>query len=463
MTSHLRIVTVASDPTDGYERFMESCKYWNFDPVVLGMGQLWTWDLTQAPGGGRKVNLLKEYLNQISSDSDTELILFSDSYDVVVNDFALNIINKFNKFDADILFSAETMIWPDKNIETKFPRMGSNPYIYLNSGGFIGSIKAIRQIISEPIDDAADDQLYYQKIFLNNLQYPNSNFRIKLDYKCEIFQTMSSRFIEIYVDKSTCKIVNKLFPLSSPCIVHGNGGVKSKMHLNSLSNYLPKYSTHLTDLSPNKTITFLIHVTGDYAKSNLSNLLEQNYPQDLCKYIFYGREKPINMSYVLDKNVFKIVNDNSDIRNLFMEVFSMCETDYYFLGSTEHLILDVDTISKLMGTGKNIISPMLLSKQNNYLSNFWGDVSDDGFYKRSDDYVDIINYRLKGIWNVPYVSSSILIRKNRIPDVLKELSANDIGGEDWDMYFCRVLRKKYIFLHVDNRESYGMILDKIVK
>src|ERR1044071_2036139 len=52
-----RIVTVASNSTDGYERFVKSCEHWKWNHTVLGMGQPWSWDLTGAPGGGKKENL----------------------------------------------------------------------------------------------------------------------------------------------------------------------------------------------------------------------------------------------------------------------------------------------------------------------------------------------------------------------------------------------------------------------
>lgn len=455
----IRIVTVASDRTDGYERFVASCEYNKFDFVVLGMGEPWVWDLTQSPGGGKKVNLLKRYLDQLESESDLEsdsdIILFSDSYDVIVSDSPANVLNKFTKFNTDVLFSAETMIWPDRQIESKFPRRGSNPYIYLNSGGFIGSVKTLRHLTSEPIDDSADDQLYYQKIFLNNLSNSTGNFKIGLDYECEIFQTMSSRFDEIFVDKTNCTVVNKLFPLSSPSIIHGNGGVKSKMHLNSLGNYIPNrtydnFANSDQTFIPTKTITFIINCCRD---NNYTNLFEQTYPADLCRYVFYGSSKPTG----LKSGEFRTIASDTDIRDFMIEIFTMYNTDYYFLGSVAHMLTDRSTIKKLMSTGKNIIAPMLRTETNSAFSNFWGDVADDGYYKRSADYLDIVQQNLVGIWNVPYISSSILISPARIGDVVRELRSNCISDEDFDMYFCRILRKKYIFLHIDNRETYGVL------
>ncbi len=451
----IRIVTVASDPTDGYGRFVDSCKFYDWAYVVLGMGQPWSWDLTVAPGGGKKVNLLKRYLDNCDLDDD-QLILFSDSYDVILNDCPESVVDKFNKFGLDALFSSETLIWPDKSLEAKFPRCSnSSPYIYLNSGGFISSVGVLKQLVSEPIDDSADDQLYYQRIFLNNLT--EKKFKIELDYECEIFQTLSARFTDIKIDYAKCKVTNALFP-TNPSVLHGNGGVQSKMFLNSLGNYIPN-NTYANSqiknflMEPTQTILFLVHINKAF-KSNLLNLFKQNYPQNLCKYVFYGYG-----AAPVENIIYEQVESGSAVRDFLIKIMSQNQSDYYFLADTSHMITDPNIMRKLIGSQKDIISPVLLSEQNTLFSNFWGDVDSNGFYKRSADYLDIVQYRKKGIWNVPYVCSSILISKNRIGDVLKELRANNITNEDFDMYFSRILRKKYIFLNVTNWEVYGKILD----
>lgn len=446
-----RIVTVASNSTDGYERFVKSCEHWKWNHTVLGMGQPWSWDLTVAPGGGKKVNLLKQYLGILSPESDSDIILFSDSYDVIVNDSPANVLSKFKSFDTDILFSAETMIWPDETLESQFPKIPHNPYVYLNSGGFIINVGILRKLIEEPILDSDDDQLYYQKIYIKNLS--DQKFKMKLDHECKIFQTMSSRFGEITVNKNAGQVVNALFPLSNPSIIHGNGGVKSKMHLNYLGNYIPKdLIPSDLDIVLDKTILILVHVNGSI--SDAKNLVNQIYPQNLCTYIYYGKEKPINF-FVDD---FRLTPSDFDVRNLFIEAFQNLTYDYYFWGNSEHLITNACMLKDLMATGKHIVAPMLLSKSNPFFSNFWGDINENGYYKRSEDYMDIIKYNIRGIWNVPYISGSILINKHRMSDVVTELKKNNIMNEDFDMYFSRILRKKYIFLHVDNSKIYGEIL-----
>ncbi len=50
-----------------------------------------------------------------------------------------------------------------------------------------------------------------------------------------------------------------------------------------------------------------------------------------------------------------------------------------------------DTLIELMRYNKTIVAPMLVRSGRTW-ANLWGDYSDDGLYKRSPDYLEIINY-----------------------------------------------------------------------
>lgn len=464
---NIQVVTVASDPTDGYKRFVESCNVYNFPYVVLGMDQPWEWDMTVAPGGGKKVNLFKKYLSNFNND-DESLIIFSDSYDVVLNSNPDEILDKYQKMNSDIIFSAEPLIWPNRSLSSRFKKpLNQSPYIYLNSGGFIGKISDLKRITLSELSDSDDDQLYYQLVYLNSIENP-SDIKIILDHNCYIFQTLSTLFEDITVDESKSRIKNRLFPSHNPSIIHGNGGVNSKLFLNSLCNYVPmKYITDIGYIdvlsgsnieqiikTPLK-ILFLVCVCDGFER-NYDNLFKQNLiSKSEHKFVFYGSRSLEECRIIIPSgSIYHMIESSVSIRDLVLKEFSDNQFDYYFMGSTNHFITDENLIEKLILTKKDIVAPMIKSKTSLF-SNFWGEVAHDGFYKRSCDYVSIVQSEKKGIWNVPYVNGSILISKLRMKNVLTELKANQIGREDFDMYFCRVLRKKYIFLHVTNKEEYG--------
>lgn len=71
------MLTVASDDTDGYKRFVRSARVNGIRVETLGMGDDWRGGDMQSPGGGYKLNLLKTAL--AGSESDDELlVLFTD-------------------------------------------------------------------------------------------------------------------------------------------------------------------------------------------------------------------------------------------------------------------------------------------------------------------------------------------------------------------------------------------------
>ena len=68
MKNRLTLVTVATHKTHELDRFIESANYHGYDYVILGLGMEWTGGVADNgrlvfPGGGMKVNLLKNYLS----------------------------------------------------------------------------------------------------------------------------------------------------------------------------------------------------------------------------------------------------------------------------------------------------------------------------------------------------------------------------------------------------------------
>ena len=133
----LVIVTVATNRTDGYRRFERSCKLFNFEVRTLGMGQGWKGGNMAYAGGGWKVNLLKEELEKMKDEVNT-IVMFTDSYDVVVTAGKEALLSQFDTFGSKIVFGSEGFCWPDSSLAKSYPEVKVGKR-YLNSGGFIGS------------------------------------------------------------------------------------------------------------------------------------------------------------------------------------------------------------------------------------------------------------------------------------------------------------------------------------
>ena len=453
-----QIITVATDKTDGYLRFTESCDIYNLPYITLGLNEKWEGlDMSKGPGGGHKINLLKKYLKTIDNDS---LILFTDSYDVIINTNIDEIIEKFINLNCKLLFSSEIFCWPDVNLKNKYSK-NNNYFKYLNSGGFIGYAKNIKDIIlSSNIKNYDDDQLFFTNKFLENDNLENNDNNIKLDYNCEIFQTLSGLNINLFdININKSRIFNSITS-SNPCIIHGNGGVRSKLLLNYISNYIPLkwrpvygyYKNYIFDrkILNYPTINIIINKITDMLLIYLNKF---NYPKNKI-IITLENNIIINDEFTLYKNVLRY--NRNDINKIFIN--NKC--DYVLFLCHEHIIHNINTITELILCNKDIVAPMLKKKQSMW-SNFWGDIDKNLFYKRSNDYIDILNLKRKGIWNVPYIYGTILIKNNKfniISKILEKAPNNEDLNEDLDMYFCRILREKNIFMFVCNLKEFGYII-----
>ncbi|VDN13984.1 unnamed protein product [Dibothriocephalus latus] len=90
---------------------------------------------------------------------------------------------------------------------------------------------------------------------------------------------------------------------------------------------------------------------------------------------------------LIDAKIF-----NSE-RTAFVEAASSClkeETcDYLFYVDGTVQFTDPDVLRHLMAANRSVIAPMM-TRRGKFWSSFWGDVSEDGGYIRSNDYFSIV-------------------------------------------------------------------------
>ncbi|KAK2090464.1 Procollagen-lysine,2-oxoglutarate 5-dioxygenase 2 [Saguinus oedipus] len=74
----LLVITVATKESDGFHRFMQSAKYFNYTVKVLGQGEEWRGgDGINSIGGGQKVRLMKEVMGHYA-DQDDLVVMFTE-------------------------------------------------------------------------------------------------------------------------------------------------------------------------------------------------------------------------------------------------------------------------------------------------------------------------------------------------------------------------------------------------
>lgn len=451
-------MTVASEPTDGYLRYLRSAKHYNIPVTTLGLGQAWKGGDMTGLGGGYKLNLIKDALKPYKNDAET-IVLFSDSYDVIFTSPLGEILEKFKKTGARVLISAENLLWPDKTLKDQYPTFDGPGGWYLNSGMYMGYCDAVYEMLkSSPIKDKDDDQLFLTKAYLDELL--RNKLSIKLDHKSEVFQNLNGAIEQVMLqvdpDTSESFIYNTAFK-THPCVIHGNG--PSKLTLNNFGNYLAgafmesecKICTEnrLTlneDELPTILLSIFIEKPTPFVEEFLEKAYQINYPKEKMHVFVHSNvehHKPAVQAFIKDHSTeyksVKIINaedsfNEASARSLAFDVAKSRGVDYLFSLDSESHIDNPDTLRKLLEANRTVIAPML-KRQGSLWTNFWGALSNSGFYARSNDYQDIVDRKVLGVWNVPYITGAYLVKSFAFPKITFELE-----DADSDMAFCQSLR-----------------------
>uniref|UniRef100_A0A1A8PKD7 Procollagen-lysine 1, 2-oxoglutarate 5-dioxygenase 1a n=1 Tax=Nothobranchius rachovii TaxID=451742 RepID=A0A1A8PKD7_9TELE len=482
-TEKLLVVTVATKETGGFSRFLRSAKYFNYTVKVLGRGETWTGgDHMSAPGGGQKVRLLKAALEKMTSED--QIVLFVDSFDVVFASSPKELLRKFQQAKHKVVFSSESLIWPDRHLEDKHPHVREGNR-FLGSGGFIGYLPNVKQMISNWTGgDDDSDQLFFTKIYIDPAKRKALN--ITLDSKCRLFQNLHGALDEVVLKFENGRVRARNVQYDTlPVIIHGNG--PTKLQINYLGNYIPNAWSfedgctvcheNLRSLSALKESEFPLVVIGIFIQQPtpfvsvfFERLLKLQYPKNRLRLFIYNQEPHHEgqvSSFLQDHGSlyqdFKSVGPEEEMdapasRDL---AFDLCrkdkDCDYFFNLDIEVVLQNENTLKILIEQNLPIIAPMI-TRSGRLWSNFWGALSADGYYARSEDYVDIVQGRRVGVWNVPYVSSVYLVEAGVLRSDLKQYQLFSSSSLDPDMAFCHNVRSQGIFMFVTNMDTFGRIL-----
>jgi len=233
----VHLLTVGTDPKK-VEQLQDSARRFGFYFKNLGEHKNWLGGDMNGPGGGQKLNMVKDTFLECN---DNDIVFFCDGYDVIINDAIEEIMNRFMGFECDVLFAAEINCWPDKSLESQYPKSHTR-YHYLNSGVYIGKVGALKKLFDGRINDSDDDQLFLTRKYLDKSHGVN----IKLDHENYIFQCLAGAE-EVITIKENGQLLNTETKCCF-CVLHGNGGEKQKQLLTSIANSLKlKKGMFITD------------------------------------------------------------------------------------------------------------------------------------------------------------------------------------------------------------------------
>ncbi|XP_053624838.1 procollagen-lysine,2-oxoglutarate 5-dioxygenase isoform X2 [Plodia interpunctella] len=478
------VLTVATDENNGLERFLRSAKIYGINVEVLGLGHVWSGGDMNYAGGGQKINLLKDKLQElINAKNKEKIILFTDSYDVMFLSTLEEIVKKFKSFpDTRVLFSAEQFCWPNTNLATQYPTTEvANPF--LNSGGFIGYLPELLEIVNfKEIKNNDDDQLFYTMAYLDKSL--REGLKISLDHNSVIFQNLNGALSDVELKLNTTEdwpYIENVVTKQRPLIVHGNG--PSKLTLNNLGNYLAKSWSQRhgcaiceekkielkEDLLPNVMMAVFIEQETPFLEEFLVSLLEIDYPKQKIHLLLRNNvefhESEVDTFFQSHSKEFLTAKRikpsdliaESEARNIAKDrcMNSICE----YLFSIDSLSrVEPGTLRYLLSSGYDVIAP-LLARSGQAWSNFWGATNSAGFYARSHDYMDIVYRGNKGIWNVPFITNCYLMKISTFQTRFTKTVSYTKENVDADMAFCASLREHGIFMYVSNEENFGHLIN----
>ncbi|VDM96070.1 unnamed protein product [Thelazia callipaeda] len=484
----LTVVTVATEETDGLKRLARTVEAKDMKLEVFGLGEEWRGgDVTKEMGGGQKVRILRKSLDKYK-DQDDIVILFVDGYDTILLGNEEEILGKFLTFFEEfrVVFSAETFCWPQKSLAPSYPIVNFG-YRYLNSGVFMGYAPEIWKLLNyENVEDDDDDQLYYTRLYLDK-QIRNS-LQMTLDSTGVLFQNLhgvsEDVTLELDNDSGVYSIHNIIYN-THPIVIHGNG--LSKLHLNRLANYIDPLNMKTLEITSTKMSSWSVqdieennlpklYISIIIAKpipfireffKNIENLVYLDNKIDLYIYcnqnfmekevahfierakIRYNSVRYDGLSVIGEREARVFSLEQSIIKN--SEYLVMIDGDVH-LNNSESLLLLVDTMKQ-----KNIgVLAPLVRQPNSFFTNFWGAISGNGYYARSEDYLDIVDGKIKGIWNVPYISSVVIISKEKLTPLQNAYYYD--SNLDPDMSFCLFARRNGHFLYVTNVHQHGFLV-----
>uniref|UniRef100_A0A7M4G095 Procollagen-lysine,2-oxoglutarate 5-dioxygenase 1 n=1 Tax=Crocodylus porosus TaxID=8502 RepID=A0A7M4G095_CROPO len=484
-TENLLVLTVATKETEGFTRFKRSAQFFNYKIQVLGLDEEWHGeDDKAAAGGGQKVRLLKSALKQ-HADKEDLIILFTESYDVLFASGPAELLKKFKQAKSKVVFSAENFIYPDRRLEAKYPQVRDGKR-FLGSGGFIGYAPNLNKLVEDwKGQDNDSDQLFYTNIFLD----PEKRVRVRESCCfrhtwCNYIYLQLEEKVVLKFENSRVRARNLLYD-TLPVMIHGNG--PTKLQLNYLGNYIPRIWTFETGCTvcdedgrsltgykdeelPFILIGIFIEQPTPFFSQFLKRLQTLHYPKKRTQLFIHNHEEHHRLQvdtfvkeHGKEYHAIKVIGpdeqlENAEARHLGMDLCRQDPSCEYYLSLDADVVLkNPETVRILIEQNKQVIAP-LVSRHGKLWSNFWGALSPEGYYARSEDYVDIVQRRRVGIWNVPYISNIYLIKGKTLRSELDQGNLFQSSKLDADMAFCQNVRDRGVFMFLTNRHSFGHIL-----
>ncbi|CAL4066713.1 unnamed protein product, partial [Meganyctiphanes norvegica] len=472
LANNILVITIADEKTDGLARFIRSGDIYKYKVKVLGegLGEL---------SNRKQLDLLREELNAYKDDKD-KLVLYTTSQSAVLSAGPSRLVEEFQRFETNVLISADGFCWPDRTLEPEYPKVERGKR-YLNSEGLFGRASILQELLaSDP--DAKSLQVLLTAAFIKETS--RKQYGIKVDHMSHVFQNLNGATgdVELRFAGREAYIQNTLYN-TVPIIINGNAHTNTV--LNTFSSYLAqswnpegckacwenmKSLEKVDDKDlPSVTIGVFIEKETPFFEEFLMKIEGLKYPASKIDLFIHntveyhaelvnGWIESIKDDYASVKQI--PLEDNVKewhARNSAIDYCLEKSCDYLLVVDSEAHLNNPFVLKLLIEQNRDLVAPML-SRPYKAWSNFWGAITSDGFYARSMDYMDIVQNTRRGLWNVPYINSCYLMAKSVFEN--KKTRPSYINKlQEPDMAFAENLREKGVFMYVSNRVDFGHLVN----
>ena len=201
---------------------------------------------------------------------------------------------------------------------------------------------------------------------------------------------------------------------------------------------------------------------NNFDNSVIKKIVDLNYPKSLIDFVYIYKINPIivdkfikNVGYNSVTIIKKSGKNYNDLIGLVDKVQESHVDNVFYINSYA-VLNNVETLNRLIEEDRSVIGPLLL-KSGELFSNFWGDVDNNNYYKRSNNYMDIIYCKERGCWNIAYIWHCVLIKRKFF--VKEMLTTNSDKGDGVDMTLCYNMRLGNYGVYVLNTENFGEYID----
>eukprot|EP00045_Choanoeca_perplexa_P014895 m.178196 g.178196 ORF g.178196 m.178196 type:complete len:768 (-) comp16831_c0_seq1:1114-3417(-) len=469
VTHELLVIAPAAD-NDGHYRFVRSA-------------------LVQGVAANNVQDVTVEAFSQLATTEGTVVLVVPESSDAVLLADPIEVLSKFRAQDS-------SMVVPDACLS---PSDTCAPFALL------GYADAVAKMIKAHPAMATWDEVIAQALE-DKLATPDTQHSIFVDVQThENLYSGKLRYHQPFDDVDDLRVLDGTTQ-SLPAVMHGTG--VGAHQLDQIANYMPmrwsdtegciacKERDTLADMvdSMHVHVILSIDARSPFFELMLEALASQDLP--LGNVAITAMLAPSQRAHIYRQQWKAFVAKHKEFaQTQLMDMTSYAggvqealaqelpfTLDRVILLHSHAMLTNTSALRVLMASDYGMITPML-SKQEQYWSNFWGTASGyapkpmrealplvetDLGYMRSPDYFEIVERKQRGVWTSPLAFEVLVIQSRLFPLLTEAMtqaaSVVQEGGSNGEWFavqvaLCLHMRSHGMHAHVTNMHHFGHLLN----